>query len=138
MSRFPRFLSAALLCAALLPAHADIPQNSDTQCFFVSAKGKPGKLRPCRAEAASSAPRPNLPDTRFVSYQIGRRSYTFTADYDSASQSWQPSYRGGRLDIYYRNPSRRRLMRENETARYVCYRTHDVHLCAVRQPAPYW
>lgn len=131
-------LLPALACLLPVAALADIPQSRDTQCLQVAANGKLGRARACRAEAVSSAPRPNLPDTRSLSYQIGRRSYTFSADYHAESQSWQPSYQGQPLAVYYRNRAGRRLSADSAAARYVCFRAPGVHFCSHKLPEPFW
>ncbi|OAM26847.1 MULTISPECIES: hypothetical protein [Eikenella] len=128
----------ALACLLPLPALADIPQSRNTQCFQVAARGKIGPARPCRAEAVDSAPRPNLPDTRSLRYQIGSRSYQFSADYDAERQSWQPSYQGQPLTVYYRSRAFRRLAADGAAARYVCFRAPGVHFCSRKLPAPFW
>ncbi|MBH5330133.1 hypothetical protein H9Q10_10705 [Eikenella sp. S3360] len=129
---------SALACLLPLPALADIPQSRDTQCFQVAANGKIGRAQTCRAEAVGSAPRPNLPDTRSLRYQIGSRSYPFSADYDTERQSWQPRYQGRPLTVYYRNRAFRRLAADGTAARYVCFRAPGIHFCSRKLPAPFW
>lgn len=134
----PSLFLAALICAAPFHAAADIPQSKETRCFTVSPSGKIGKARACRVEAVGSAPRPNLPDTRSTDYRIGRKHYRFSADYDAASQSWKPEYRGSPLTVYYRDRAFKTLKRENAQARYTCFKATAVHFCAVKEAPPFW
>ena len=127
---------AAAICS--LTAYADIPQFKDTRCISVTKTGKQGRVVSCRAEAVVSAPRPNLPDTRSVSYRIGSRIHTFTADYDAQTQQWKPEYQGKAAEVYYRSRGFKRLKQESAAARYTCFKAGTLHFCAPKEPAPFW
>ena len=73
-----------------------------------------------------------------VSYEIGGRQYTFTADYDAENERRQSAYEGGSLEVYYRSRAFNPLKQDGRRARYTCFRAQDVHFCTPKRPAPFW